>query len=147
MSIDELAARRARNAPVSRVPSQHEYEMREARMYHAQVAEIEKAPLHERKAAAVEFHDAMRTEPSLVAERIGWLIDGNYGKGSYDAAKRVLAMSARANKVATLTQMIAQLEWQCPARMAAAMWKKLSASEKAQLDQDVKGAIRRASAE
>lgn len=88
MSIDELAARRARNAPVSRVPSQHEYEMREARMYHAQVAEIEKAPLHERKAAAVDFHDAMRTEPSLVAERIGWLIDGNYGKGSYDGANQ-----------------------------------------------------------
>jgi hypothetical protein len=138
---DELAARRHANAPVSRIPSQHEYEAREARMYHAQVAEIEKAPLSERKEAASDFLAAMKHYPDTVAERVGWLIDGNYGKGSYDAARRVLAMGARANKAATLTQMIAQLEWRCPARMAAAAWKKLSPSEKARLDHAVKSMI------
>ena len=139
---DELA--RHRNPPPSTrtsIPSQYEYEMRESREYQRQIQEVERASLSERKEAAADFLEAMRDHPDTVGERVGWLIDGNYGKGAYDAARRVLAMSKRANKAAMLTHMIAALEWRCPARAATAAWKKLSPEEKRRLDTVVRSAI------
>lgn len=121
--------------------SQHEYEMNEAREYHRQIAEAEKAPLHERKEACAEFSDAMANDPVTVGVRIGWLLDGNYGYGSMKAAERVMAQSARANKKATLVHMIGAIEWKCPTRMTTAAWKKLSSAQKAKLDREVQESI------
>lgn len=120
------------------------YEMREAAEFHNQMMSADKAPLHERKAACAEFLEAMK-DPELVAERIGWLLDGNYGYGSMQAAKRAIA-NKRANRPALLTHLIGTLEWQCPARMAAGAWKKLTKEEQAALDKAVKAAIRQAEA-
>lgn len=121
--------------------SDYQYEMREAQEYHRQLGEVEKAPLHERKEAAKEFYDAMANNPDIVGERVGWLLDGNYGYGAMKAAERVMAQSARANKRATLTHMVGAVEWRCPARMTMAMWKKLSAAQKAALDREVQRAM------
>lgn len=62
------------------------------------------------KAAALEFADAMANNPAIVAERIGWLLNGSYGRGSYDAACRV-AKNPRMNREAWLVQVIGSLEW------------------------------------
>lgn len=114
------------------IPSQAEYERNERTRFYNQLREIERAPLADRKEACREFFEAMRDDPALVAERVSWLLDGNYGFGSYQAAGEV-ARNTRMNRVAWLTQIIGALEWQCPQRMLIAAWKKLSPSERENL--------------
>lgn len=122
--------------------TQHDHD--EVRRWYNEVQEVEKAPLHERKEAAKEFYEAMRDAPELVAERVGWLIDGNYGQGAYLKAKQVLGMSKRANKAAQLNAMTAAMEWKCPGAMAVAAWKKLTPAEKAKLDHAIQAEIKSA---
>lgn len=113
------------------------YEHREWQEYHRKITEVEKAPLHERKEAAKEFYEAMANDPALVGERIGWVLNGSYGYGAMQVAKRVLGMSKRANKAAHLNTMVAALEWNAPGKMVAAMWKKLTPGQKTALDKAI----------
>lgn len=144
--IDEvLAARNHRAAKAgprahSTVPSQADYERRERAEAQAKLREIEKAPLAERKEAAAEFFAAMRDQPEIVAQRVGWLLDGNYGQGSWQIAKQVLA-SKRSNRTAALTQLAGAFEWQSPEAMTRAAWNKLSKSEQTALDRAVREVI------
>jgi hypothetical protein len=110
-----------------------EYERKAAREAYSRRVEIEGAPLSERKEAQAEFFKVMKGDPALVAERLGWLIDGNYGYGEMQQAKQVVA-SPRMNRRASLTQLVGLYEWQVPAVMVNASWKKLTGSEKAALD-------------
>jgi hypothetical protein len=144
--IDEvLLARQKRAAKTQvtkpRAPGQAEYEQRERTDAHRKITEVERAPLADRKEAQEAFLEAMRKHPDLVAERIGWLLDGNYGYGSKLVARRILA-SPRMNRSAALTHMIGAFEWQCPGAMAIAGWKKLSGSEQARLESAVQKVIR-----
>lgn len=122
------------------IPSQHEYEQREIAQAHRQMDEVRRAPLADRKEAQHHFFEVMRDTPSLVGERVGWLLDGNYGYGSMVLAKRILE-SPRMNRVAALTQMIGVFEWQCPDEMTRQAWKRLTVREKAQLADAVQSAI------
>lgn len=128
------------------VPSQQEYEANEARMFHRDLAEIERTPLNERKEAAAEFAEALRERPERVAERVGWLLGGNYGFGSYKAARDVLKRP-RANRAAWLVQTIASLEWRCPQRAAAKAWTGLTPTQKKALAEHVNREIRAAEQE
>jgi hypothetical protein len=119
----------------------YEYENRALQEAWRKIQEVEKAPLAERKEACANFLDAMKNHPDLVGERVGWLIDGNYGYGEMKKAHQVLGMSKRANKAAQLTHLVAIFEWSCPGAMAIAGWKKLSAAQKAALDRAVKAEI------
>lgn len=123
--------------------SSHEYEMREFREYQKQIHEIERAPLADRKEACANFLHAMAHDPERVGERVGWLLDGNYGYGAMKQAKQVLARK-RMNRPAALTHMIAALEWRCPGAMAAKVWHKLTPTQKAALDKAVKAEIKAA---
>lgn len=125
------------------MPSQHEYEMRELRNAQKQLNEIRFAPLADRKEAQAEFFEAMRDRPRLVGERVGWLLDGNYGYGAMLLAKRILH-SPRMNRVAALTQMIGAFEWQSPEDMTRQAWKRLTAGEKHELARAVEHAIEQA---
>jgi hypothetical protein len=125
----------------SGVPSQGEYERNELAEANRRLAEVERAPLVDRKEAAAKFLAAMRDHPGLVAERIGWLLDGNYGYGSMLMAKRVLG-SPRMNRSAALTHMIAAFEWSTPSAMARAGWNKLTKGQQAALEKAVQAAIR-----
>ena len=132
--------------PRSGTPSQAEYERRELSDAQRKLVELRRAPLSDRKEAQAEFLKAMRDDPELVAERIGWLLGGNYGYGSMLLAKRVL-VTPRMNRSAALTQMIGAFEWMVPEEMVRAAWKKLSTSEKAALERAVQGAIKSAERE
>ncbi len=144
---DILAARQKREARgraqprSSGVPSQAEYERNELLEAHRRLDEVEKAPLADRKEAAAEFLAAMRDHPGLVAERIGWLLDGNYGYGAMQKAKQILG-SPRMNRSAALTHMIGAFEWSTPNAMAIAGWKKLTKGQQAALEKAVQAAIR-----
>jgi hypothetical protein len=130
----------------TRIPSQAEYERRELDEARQQLDAVRRAPLADRKEAQEQFLEAMRDRPEVVGERVGWLLDGNYGYGSMLLAKRVLG-SPRMNRAAALTQMVGAFEWQSPEDMTRAAWKKLSASEKARLEDAVQVAIENAESE
>jgi hypothetical protein len=122
------------------IPSQREYEHREIALAHRQIDEVSRAPLADRKEAQMAFFEAMRDAPGVVGERVGWLLDGNYGYGSMMLAKNILARP-RMNRVAALTQMVGAFEWQSPEVMTRQAWKRLTAGEKSALAQHVQGAI------
>jgi len=105
------------------------YEIRELAMFRKQMEEVEKLPLAERKENAVEWFKDLSDNYMLVAERVGWLLNGSYGKGSFDSACRVVN-SPRMNQVAWCAITIANLEWRCPAKMAIMAWKKLSVEKR-----------------
>ena len=146
--IDEVLRMRQKKASAavgqdptqSRSPSQDDYERRELTAARNKLSELRRAPLADRKEAQAEFLKAMRDDPELVAERLGWLIGGNYGYGAMLMAKQVLA-TPRMNRSAALTQMVGAFEWMTPEDMVRAAWKKLSTGEKAALETAVQGAI------
>jgi len=131
---------------MSRTPNQYEYEMREIASAHRQMDEVRRAPLADRKEAQLAFFEAMREHPDLVAERVDWLLGGNYGYGSMLLAKQILD-SPRMNRVAALTQMIGVFEWQSPEVMTRQAWKRLTPGEKSQLAYAVQDSINDALAE
>jgi len=118
------------------IPSQAEYESNERRRAMLDEQRIERAPLGDRREAQAAFLEAVATDPAAVAERIAWLIEGNYGYGQMQMARQVLG-SPRMNRESALTQLAAVFEWQCPRRMAVEAWKKLTSSQKKALSQAV----------
>jgi len=108
--------------------TREQYEANERRLHANALALVAQQSLAERKEAKREWLDAMKTSPELVAERVGWLLQGCYGWGSMDAARKI-ARNKRMNRVAALAQLIASYEWQCPSREAASAWNSLSAVE------------------
>ena len=121
------------------IPSQEEYERRAAQEFQRQLREADKNP--SRRADAKHFGEQLAADPDLIAERIGWLLNGSYGFGAMKAAERVVA-NTRMNRHAWLVQTIAALEWQCPQRSAIAAWKKLTRDEKRALDAAIKRELR-----
>lgn len=102
------------------IPTQADYETRERLAFTRQLSEVK--PDKESRAT---FAEALIKTPDLVAERIGWLLNGSYGYGSYVAALEV-ARNKRMNRAAWLTNVIAALEWGCDARYVAKVWSGLT---------------------
>ena len=114
------------------------YEQRELDDAIRNEREVERAPLAVRKEAQQEFFDAIKLHPSVVAERVGWLLEGQYGKGPQLQAFNV---TARMNRPAAYSQMIAVLDHNCPRNMAVAAWKKLTKLEQRKLQQLIEAEI------
>ena len=122
------------------LPTQAQYEANELAMARRDEERINAEPLRDRKECQDNFLDAMATDPALVAERIAWLIDGNYGYGPMVLAKRIVA-SPRSNRVAGLSQLVCVYEWRCPRVMGVAAWKKLTKSQKHALESAIETVI------
>lgn len=108
------------------------YEQYEARLFRQQLQNVETAPLIERRAARRAWGEALTEYPELVAERIGWLLNGSYGYGAHIAALQTVN-SPRMNVQAWLGQTIAALEWHCPSLFAHQVWKKLPPAQQGHL--------------
>jgi hypothetical protein len=119
--------------------NQYEYENNERRLLCAQLQQIEKAPLNERKEAMKEFQEVLKDCP-LIAERIEWIFEGNYGFGAQQFAKEILKQK-RMNRVANLSALVARLEWNCPARMCIQAYKNLTKIQQIQIDTAIKALI------
>lgn len=128
------------------IPSQAQYEQNERSAAIRREQEIDRSPLADRKEGQANYLEAMRDRPELVAERIGWLLDGNYGYGPMMMAKQIVR-SPRMNRRAALAMSIAVFEWMCPRRMAADAWNKLTPSQKQRLDAAVDVVIQAAEKE
>ena len=110
----------------------YDYDAQEARRFRADLQRAEEGSLAERRAARDEWKRDL-LNPALIAQRIGWLIEGNYGYGAHKAAREVLASSTRMNKPAWLGITIAAIEWQCPNAFARQAWNALSPADKTAL--------------
>ena len=128
---------------MSDIPSQAEYELNERSRVYKEEQRLEKEPLSDRKAARDAFHEAMAEDPATVAERVSWLLFGNYGYGQMVMAKEVEA-NKRLNREAVLTQSVGVFEWQCPRDMGRAAWTKLTPAQKRALSAAVAVVIRNA---
>lgn len=114
------------------------YEQRELAEAAAHERMVEQSPLADRKAGQRDFFEVIKHSPEIIAERIGWLLDGNYGMGPMLQARNT---TSRMNRPAIFTQMIAVLDHGCPRRMAVEAWKKLSKAEQNKLQQIVETTI------
>ena len=123
------------------IPTQSQYEENERRMLHQQLRQLDEAPLADRKAGAAEFLGVMQTDPQLVAERLDWIFQGNYGYGAMRKAQEILAMR-RSNRPAMLTQLVGALEWQSTQRDTNASWNRLTPAQKRTLDDTINAVIR-----
>lgn len=123
--------------------SEDAYDRDSLNRYLADIERVKRAPLAVRKENRDKFAASMRDEPEFVAERIDWMLDGNYGRGAELAGARVLAMGKNANKVATLNCMIGALEWLCPADMVVDGWKTLTKPQQEALDAAIRVVLRR----
>jgi hypothetical protein len=114
------------------VPTQAQYEADELDIARRDEERINREPLRDRRECQASYLDAMRTDPATVAERIAWLIEGNYGKGPQLLAARIVS-NPRLNRVACLAQLVCVYEWRCPRVMGREAWKKLTKSQQATL--------------
>lgn len=107
-----------------------EYERNERKQLNAQIKNVENALLQDRREARREWFEAL-TDEKLIRERLNWLLGGNYGKGAHDRAHEIKEQK-RGNRVAAIAQLLAAVEWQCPASFAREAWNCLNkAAQKA----------------
>jgi hypothetical protein len=127
-------------ATVTRIPTEAEYLERERRMLDKQLAAVESAPLAERREGAADYGRGLRDNPEIIAERIGWIFNGSYGRGAYDRAHEWLAAYRESPKRRetmikfNLCCLLAALDDACPSRMAVNQWKKLTTEQQQRLD-------------
>lgn len=112
--------------------------------FNKQIREVENNTLEERKEGYKNYSDALENNQEWLAEKIGWLIDGSYGYGSYTIAREVV-QNNRANKRAWLGVTIAALEYHCPNNYARKAWNNLSADKQASMnaliDKEIESAL------
>lgn len=101
---------------------------------------IEKAPLADRKEGRTAWAEALK-DPNRIAERIAWLLNGDYGYGQMVRATEA-ANNTRMNRVAFLSTEIACYEWRCPYTYAVTEWKKLTKKAQGELAKAIEGVIK-----
>lgn len=99
----------------------------------ARLTEIERAPLSDRREAYIQFAQTARDNPRIIADRVGWLLNGSYGYGAYWRAWQIATSSNRNNKPAQLCQLIAAVEWGCTAADCRKAYKALSPAQQVTL--------------
>ena len=117
-----------------------EYLAREAQVFRSDLVRVESAPLSDRREARAAWGESLRNQPELIGERVTWLLDGCYGKGSYDAAHEV-ASNPSMNRVAWMGQTIAALEWHCANRDARKEWLALPIGKRKAVGRAIQKAI------
>lgn len=113
-----------------------EYVKHEERLYTDALARAEKGSRVELREATEAFKLALESTPELIAERVSWLLCGNYGYGACRAAH--LQMKATPDPqdwrlTLALIRTIAALEWLCPIRRAETCWRGLTDTQKNRL--------------
>jgi len=113
----------------------------ELKRHAAQMQALDRLTSAERKESAADWLEDMQENAAMIADRIGWILNGSYGQGACMLAWRVIDGSKRINKQAQLAQMIAALEWSCIGRDAVKAWKTLNADQKAHLAEHIQAEI------
>jgi hypothetical protein len=118
-------------------PTQAQYEAREAEMHTQHMQRLADLPLNERRESMRDFAACLESL-GVLAERIQWLIEGDYGFGAMQAAKRILE-AKRGNRHAQLFQLIAGCEFQVCQRDAIKVWKSLTYDQQILVERTMQG--------
>lgn len=127
------------NETPSTIPSAEQYEQAELHRACREITHVASAPLSYRKEAQASFTEALR-DPARLAERLEWLINGDYGKGAQMMAQSIL-VATRSNRVARLSGLVASFEWHCPSDRARLAWKSLNKQEQQAIDKAIEKVI------
>jgi hypothetical protein len=127
------------------IPSQAEYEQHEAKELADSIRSNELAPLRYRLQARNDWRGDLIREPYTIAERVEWILSGHYGFGAQQRAKRILL--SRGNHVAQLAQLVANMEWHCPANFAQGAFLSLSKEQQNTVNCAIQGVIAKWKAE
>lgn len=109
------------------------YHTNEINRTHSRIADLSAEPLHIRQERRAEFARDMADSPELVAERVEWLIDGNYGYGAYQLADQIRG-NKRMNRVAALSQLVGSVEWECSSLEARKAFLSLNPAQQAKIN-------------
>lgn len=107
------------------------YHLREMQALRAQMLRNELAPLSDRQEAQAEAAELMR-DTTMTADRIQWVLSGNYGFGAMLEMRRI-AVARRGNREAAAMQLLTALDCPCPQRHAIAAWKGLTPDQQSAL--------------
>lgn len=113
--------------------TQAEYHNDEVRRLHKQLQEVETAPLQDRQDGRASWAEMLTQYPEILTQRVSWLFAGNYGYGAMIRAQEI-ARNKRSNRPAALGQLMAALEWQCPANFAREAFVKLPAGKQVEIN-------------
>lgn len=83
------------------------YEARERAMHFRDILAVESAPLADRQEARKAWAEALILEPGTVAERIGWILNGSYGYGSYMLSRQIMASPRKRGAVVLIPVVLA----------------------------------------
>jgi len=97
--------------------SKEEYDRQELARTNRELSALSHEPAHIRAERKCEFARALEEQPELVAERIRWIKNGDYGRGAQIIAEKLKA------KGLSLYPLIGQLEWRCGAYDAMQAWR------------------------
>lgn len=115
------------------------YHLREMQDLRAQMHRNELAPLSDRKEAQADTAELMR-DTAMVAERIEWVLNGNFGRGAMLEMQRIQS-AKRGNREASAMQLIAALDCFCPARHAISAWNGLTVDEQSALSAAIRSSL------
>ena len=116
------------------------YEQNERKILMSQLIEITKIPVLERTKNKAEYLETLKNDTNLLTQRVGWLLDGNYGRGSYLVAGEI-ANNYRCNRPANLAILVAQLEWQITPSQARHAFSQLSEGRKEEVTEAINETI------
>ena len=94
-----------------------DYDRRELDRANRELNALSHEPAHVKAERKDEFARALEEQPELVAERIRWVKNGDYGRGAQIIAEKLKARGFG------LYPLIGQLEWRCSALDAMQAWK------------------------
>ena len=94
-----------------------DYDKGELARTNRELSALSHEPAHIRAERKCEFARALEEQPELVAERIRWIKNGDYGRGAQIIAEKLKA------KGLSLYPLIGQLEWRCGAYDAMQAWR------------------------
>mgnify|MGYP001301866764 CR=1 FL=1 len=107
-----------------------EYEKRESKAFHQQMANTKADPY--RKEGGEAFTRALTEYPEVVAERAEWAIDGNYGYGAMQYLRGLCG--TQNSKRVCLFYTIAGLEWRTSPYYAGKAWKTLNKKQQTHIN-------------
>ena len=116
-----------------------DYEGAELLAFSRQIKRIADAPLADRQSAARDWRERL-SDPETIAVRADWILNGSYGHGAYLHAWHV-ARNRRMNRAAWFSQMVAALDFNCPADFARREFLRLSKAQQAAVNAAILTAV------
>jgi hypothetical protein len=115
-----------------------DYETNELRIAIRDEERVVQSPLADRQEGLRDYVEMATQFPNELAQRVQWMLEGNYGKGQQLMCERT---TTRMNRAAQFAQAIAVWEFSTTRDMARKAWRKFTDAQKKLLDGAVNAVI------